>query len=827
MQILKHFPYPTPMDGQRKVLTAIEANWNNADVFVVTAPTACHGAGDKVVMADGTLRRIETIQQGDILLGPDSTPREVLGLHTGRSKLYTVSLKDGHTFRLTGSHVLVLEEIYSKGKGKKKTYHRRQCQVTVENYLKTSRYRKHCLYFKKTASMFPQAELEIPPYILGLWLGDGDSDSVGLTTMDDCIRKEWEAYGMSKGLYCRVEDFKNNNKAKGYHLTRGRGQVNPVLNSLRSLKVLNNKHIPDCYIHASREQRLELLAGIIDTDGHKCRHTQASAGWELTQKSRQLIDGIKRLCDSLGFRCGLPRAKEVNGETYWRINFSGNEEEDVPVRLNYKKGCNRSMRDATNCAFSITEEPDEDTYYGVTVDKDNLYLLEGNYITHNSGKTAISLALMRWAWECGRMKGIYAAPNNILVQQFLDAFPKSVSLHRKDHYTCMYERPLAENCAACPKLADKECPNSPYLKAVRRAHVVPWLVCNTYTYLAHKLYAPLVIFDEGHGLVNLAKERCATNYWHKDWHFPQGIRNYGQLISWLDSFGEGGLSPKLQALRNEIEVHPPKYLIQKSLELYHGRQELCLRKLPVEVSDKCGFLWPQGKNPKKSVQKIVLLSATINKQDIADMGLDSKRVLYLEAESPIPIERRPVYVRPIANMSYASQDREMPKLVDFLLEKLNSEEGRGFIHVTYGLSAKLRRDPRLVNHPRLMWHDREDRTEKYAAFKESSREDLVFVASGMEEGVSLDYELARWQVIAKCPYPSLAEPAIRYLAEQRPEWYKWETLKKLTQACGRVCRTPTDFGKTYIVDSSALRLLREGATMGLIPHYLKEALIYV
>jgi len=94
----------------------------------------------------------------------------------------------------------------------------------------------------------------------------------------------------------------------------------------------------------------------------------------------------------------------------------------------------------------------------------------------------------------------------------------------------------------------------------------------------------------------------------------------------------------------------------------------------------------------------------------------------------------------------------------------------------------------------------------------------------MEEGVSLDYDLARWQVITKCPYPSLAEPAIRYLADQKPAWYQWETLKKLVQACGRVCRTPEDWGITYITDTTALRLFRENGRM--IPNYLKEALIW-
>lgn len=443
-----------------------------------------------------------------------------------------------------------------------------------------------------------------------------------------------------------------------------------------------------------------------------------------------------------------------------------------------------------------------------------------------AGKTAISIAIMRWLQAEKKVKSSYSTPTNIQVQQFEEAFPKTFALHRKGHYKCMYPRPVAENCGVCHALHDKECPDSPYLRAVKRAHTVPWLISNTYTFLAHKLYRPVVIFDEAHNLPQVAKERLATIFWHKDYDFPSGVRNYGGLLDWINSKGDPDrLSPKLKLLKEQVDVVPPKYLVQKTYEMLRRNEELCLKLVPVDVSDRCGFLWPgilgKKSKSKNAVQKVVLLSATISQQDVADLGLDGKRVMYLEVDSPIAVERRPVNLLPIANMSYGSQDAELPTVVDYLLKRLETAEGKGFIHTTYGMSYKLRKVPELRNHPRLIWHDREDRTDQYERFKRSQG-DEVLVACGMEEGVSLDYELARWQVITKCPYPSLAEPAIRYLAEQKPQWYKWETLKKLVQACGRVCRTPEDWGETDIIDTSALRLLKENDM--LIPRYLKDAL---
>jgi Rad3-related DNA helicase len=80
----------------------------------------------------------------------------------------------------------------------------------------------------------------------------------------------------------------------------------------------------------------------------------------------------------------------------------------------------------------------------------------------------------------------------------------------------------------------------------------------------------------------------------------------------------------------------------------------------------------------------------------------------------------------------------------------------------------------------------------------------------MYEGVDLPYDKARWQAICKVPWKSLGDPAIRYQSEQNPEWYSWEALKYLIQACGRVVRAPDDYGTTYILDSTFQRLYNDG-----------------
>jgi Rad3-related DNA helicase len=97
------------------------------------------------------------------------------------------------------------------------------------------------------------------------------------------------------------------------------------------------------------------------------------------------------------------------------------------------------------------------------------------------------------------------------------------------------------------------------------------------------------------------------------------------------------------------------------------------------------------------------------------------------------------------------------------------------------------------------------------------------VGSGMYEGVSLDEDLARWQIICKVPWPSLAEPAMKYLATEDKEYYANRTIKDIVQTYGRVCRGPTDSGTTLIWDNTFERLLKEHSS--LFPKWFLDARI--
>jgi Rad3-related DNA helicase len=108
-----------------------------------------------------------------------------------------------------------------------------------------------------------------------------------------------------------------------------------------------------------------------------------------------------------------------------------------------------------------------------------------------------------------------------------------------------------------------------------------------------------------------------------------------------------------------------------------------------------------------------------------------------------------------------------------------------------------------------MWHTKNDREAQYANFIARGAETgAVLVACGMYEGIDLSYDLARWQAICKVPYPSLGDAAVNERMIRRPESYAWSAIRDLLQATGRVCRSPTDTGITYILDSN-FKVLRK------------------
>lgn len=361
---------------------------------MLTGPSGCGkclGKDTPVLMYDGSIKMVQDVKVGDRLMGPDSKPRNVLTTTTGREELFRITPFKGDSWVCNRSHILSLERTERNCNPFLKRWN-----VPVTEYLEWSANRKSEYKQWRTGVNFPYRPVSVDPYFLGVWLGDGRSDSPTVITADYEIALYLEDY--AKSLGCELSEYYEKSRAMAYGIVRSKSEPrntrtrSEIQKRMDKYNLFGNKHIPEEYLRNCRKVRLAVLAGLIDTDGHK-----ASTGtYEYVTKSEQLKDDVMYLCRSLGFYPGC-HEKNFKGERYWRIFISGNTFE-IPVLLDRKRTTKRHHhRDVCHTGFSI-ESIGEGDYYGFTIDGDHLFLLGDFTVTHNT--ELVSLAAKKLGMEC-------------------------------------------------------------------------------------------------------------------------------------------------------------------------------------------------------------------------------------------------------------------------------------------------------------------------------------------------------------------------------------------------------------------------------------------
>ncbi|WP_147919201.1 replicative DNA helicase [Ruania zhangjianzhongii] len=235
----------------------------------------------------------------------------------------------------------------------------------------------HCVRNAKPLEL-PDAQLPLDPYVLGVWLGDGHSAAARYTSNDPeiAMRIEGLGYEVHPGarrtytitrsaelvaaqtcVVCgaaftpRTSQVKTCGRSCGGK-AKGRGGLNLVPTCpdcgkpssglrlcaecradhgtvqaiLRGLDLLNNKHIPECYLRASERQRREMLAGLLDTDGT----VSPTGAVQFTVTSEQLVLGVRELIHSLGYRTGMTRrgvkGRSAASSTAFTLTFTTADE---------------------------------------------------------------------------------------------------------------------------------------------------------------------------------------------------------------------------------------------------------------------------------------------------------------------------------------------------------------------------------------------------------------------------------------------------------------------------------------------------------------------
>jgi hypothetical protein len=241
--------------------------------------------------------------------------------------------------------------------------------------------------------------------MLGAWLGDGTS-SCGCITISDDDHKEMIDYLEGTGYVIRKRN------------TKYLYQIDLLKTDLRKANVLNEKHIPDIYFTASKFQRMELLKGIMDTDGF----IDEIGRIEISLSDERLAKDTHTLICSLGIKASIVKNKSflngINKKDRYRIKFITN----VNV-FKLKRKTNRirkTINNRQNYRYIISCKKIESIPVKcIQVDSPNkLYLASKSYIpTHNSSwifnMVIVSTILYGWKW------GMYC-PENYPPENIID-----------------------------------------------------------------------------------------------------------------------------------------------------------------------------------------------------------------------------------------------------------------------------------------------------------------------------------------------------------------------------------------------------------------------
>ena len=244
----------------------------------------------------------------------------------------------------------------------------------------------------------PETNLPLPPYSLGTWLGDGNADDARVTV----AYRDWQIVDeITKDGVIVNERAKQSSTTARVVLGGDRSQKardKSFQSILRKNNLLGNKHVPSIYFRSSKGQRLSLLQGIMDTDGH----VAANGHCEITLCNKKLIDDVLELLHTLGLKCVIREsAAKLNGVEVgrrWRIGFQAYKI-FPPVRL-LRKVANLAGKPKTRALSEgrmiVDCSPvDSVPVRCITVDsEDHLFLAGRNLIpTANSGKSPLAASI--------------------------------------------------------------------------------------------------------------------------------------------------------------------------------------------------------------------------------------------------------------------------------------------------------------------------------------------------------------------------------------------------------------------------------------------------
>lgn len=446
-QVLNRMTYNSTISHLRRATTTIDKSGKliqprklNPTQLGIICPAECFDPDTPILSWNGDIKKAKDIEVGEYLIDDKGNRTIVKSTCSGYKTMYEVipNKRNFMSHTVTDNHILTLKiRDYKKVrthrcKKEVKWFDKKECKfrykdfndsveldtfiaslddndvidITVEKYLELPGHIRNKMFiFKSEGINWENKDVEIDPYILGMWLGDDSSSGYAFSTADYELLDKWREWGKENDatikhheryMY-RISSTINNEQTA---INCNKTEKAPLKKLLVKYNLINNKHIPLHYMVNDRETRLKLLAGLIDIDssvkasGHEIRICKGEMNY-------QLIHDIEFLARSLGFSCYLNDGMcydsvkdEKRQKPFKELTITGKDLYEIPTVLPRKKlykldnpSLIKQSISRLQSSFKLVKKPIQ-PFVGWQLEGNGRFLLGDMSVSHNTPEGA-------------------------------------------------------------------------------------------------------------------------------------------------------------------------------------------------------------------------------------------------------------------------------------------------------------------------------------------------------------------------------------------------------------------------------------------------------
>lgn len=335
------------------------------------------------------------LKLGSIISNTNGLTQEVIGIFPqGIQDVYELTLDDGSSMKCTKDHLFTVQSRDSE------LYETLALSEIIENGLVfNNQTRKYKLPGIKPIE-FSKKELTLNPYILGFILGDDCFSNKSFSTGDHEIIEVFNEIINAENY--DLEIYKVDNSEYDYRYCKRsskKGKKNIICEALNNYGLLDKKShtkfIPECYLYSDISSRLELLRGLMDSDGTIDKNGNSLS---YTSTSIKLAENVRDLFRSFGFRAIISDRNtqfknkfgiKTLGKKAYTVSVISDSDLINPFKLSRKAKRYESIRsDKKKYGFryiaKIEKVGEEECQCIKVSSADQLYITDNYIVTHNT-----------------------------------------------------------------------------------------------------------------------------------------------------------------------------------------------------------------------------------------------------------------------------------------------------------------------------------------------------------------------------------------------------------------------------------------------------------